>query len=113
KVIAGLLKVIGETEVSGEVGIAGFVSGNIKSNKRKQAGEFVNTVGNLIDKASTFSSTRVRYCLLSAFHEETRTTLASMSATMATMNATLAGLDFDLDLDNLDQPVSTRATQTS
>ncbi len=113
QVIGGLLKVIGETEFAGEVGVAGFVSGTVKSNKRKQAGEFVNTVGTVIDKASTFSSTKVRYCLVFAFHEETRTTLASMSTTLATMSATLAGLDFDLDLNNLDQPVSTRATQAS
>jgi hypothetical protein len=94
QVIGGVFKVIGETEFAGEVGVAGFVSGTIKQNRRKQVGEFFNVLGTIIDKASTFSTTKVRYCLIFAFQDETR-------AALATMQATLSGLN----LGNLNQPV--------
>ncbi len=104
QVIGGVFKVIGETEFAGEVGVAGFVSGTIKQNRRKQVGEFFNVLATIIDKASTFGTTKVRYCLIFAFQDET-------SAALAAMQATLSGLN--LDLANLDQPVSSRATQAS
>jgi len=104
QVVGGIVKVLGETEFSGEVGIAGFVSGTIKSNKRKQIGEGVTTVATIIDKASSFATTKVRYCLIFAFQDETRSTLAEIDRTLGAL---------DLDLTNLDQPVSSRATQAS
>jgi hypothetical protein len=104
KVVGGVVKVLGETQFSGEVGIAGFVSGTITSNKRKQLGEAISTVATVIDQTSTFAANKVRSCLLSAFQVETQ-------AALATIQDTLSGLD--VDLTNLDQPVSTRATQVS
>lgn len=102
--VGGVAKFLGATEFAGEAGVAGFVSGTIKSNKRKQIGDVVDTAATLIDKAAGFVTTKVRYCLIFAFQDETRTTLASMETI-------LSGLD--LDLGHLDLPVSTRATQAS
>jgi len=104
QVVGGIAKFLGETEFSGEAGIAGFVSGTVKSNKRKQLGEIVSVAGTIVDKTATFAATKARYCLIVAFQEETRTTLSSMQTTLSGLN---------LDLANLDQPVSTRATQAS
>jgi len=105
QVIGGFFKVIGETEFAGEVGVAGFVSGTIKSNRRKQVGEFFNVLGTIIDKASTFSTTKVRYCLIFAFHDETRAALTAMQATLSALNIE--------NLGNLDEPMSSRASQES
>jgi hypothetical protein len=90
QVIGGVFKVIGETEFAGEVGVAGFVSGTINQNRRKQVGEFFNVLATIIDKASTFGTTKVRYCLIFAFQDETRAALAAMQATLSRLNLDLA-----------------------
>jgi hypothetical protein len=102
--LGGLFKVIGETEFSGEVGVAGFVSGNIKSNKRKQTGEFLGTVGQIVGQAANLATNKTRYCLLEDFQSRTTVTLAEMRTTIATLA---------FEVDNLDLPVSSRASQAS
>lgn len=103
-VIGKLFNALGHTEIEASAGAMGFAGGTIKANGKKKLGEFFTGLGTIIDKAATFGTNKTRFCLMFAFQDETRATLASM-------NATLLGLN--LDLGNLDAPVSSRATQTS
>jgi hypothetical protein len=103
-VIGKLFNALGHTEIEASAGAMGFAGGTLKANGKKKIGEVFTGLGTIIDKVATFGANKTRFCLIEAFQNETR-------ATLATLSATLSGLN--LDLTHLDTPVSSRATQTS
>jgi hypothetical protein len=103
-VIGKLFNALGHTEIEASAGAMGFAGGTLKANGKKKLGEVFTGLGTIIDKVATFGANKTRFCLIEAFQNETRTTLAALRSTLSGLN---------LDLTHLDTPVSSRATQTS
>jgi hypothetical protein len=111
KLVGKVFVVVGSTEFEGYAAGWGFVGGTIKSNKPKKVGEFLAGVSDGMSKVANYANGKLSLCASLAIQAANEAFQQATAQSLASIGASLGGLN--LDLSNLDAPVSTRATQAS
>jgi hypothetical protein len=103
RITGKIFDAMGETRITGTGATWGWVGATIEENKRKKIGNLLEGVSEGLARIADHSREKLMYCTLLDAREQTRTSLAAITAKLDTLT----------NPPNLDVPVSTRASQTS